>query len=39
MGPEDIAARLEGDVEHGVAPQNLPLNYYDNDDGFWDDYI
>ena len=23
----------------GEAPRELPINYYDNDDGFWDDYI
>lgn len=39
MGPEDIEARVAGDMNHGVAAEELPLNYYDNDDGFWDDYI
>ena len=39
MGPDDIESQVAGDVEHGVAPEELPLNYYDNDDGFWDEYI
>ena len=24
---------------HGILPNELPLNYYDNEDGFWDNYI
>lgn len=39
MGPDDIEAHVAGDVNHGVPAEELPLNYYDNDDGFWDDYI
>ena len=39
LGPDDIEARMAGDVNHGIAAEELPLNYYDNDDGFWDDYI
>ena len=35
----EIEARTVGDVEFGVAAEQLPLNYYDNDDGFWDAYI
>lgn len=34
---DDVAAELNG--ENGVLPKELPMNYYDNDDGFWDDYI
>lgn len=34
-----IEARDTGDRNNGVAPKELPINYYDNDDGFWDDYI
>ena len=38
-GPEDIEAQVCGDEPKGVPPEELPLHYYDNDDGFWDDYI
>lgn len=34
---DDVQAELSG--EHGILPSELPLNYYDNDDGFWDNYI
>lgn len=34
-----IEARDTGDHNNGVAARELPINYYDNDDGFWDDYI
>jgi len=36
---DDIEARTVGDKLFGVAAEELPLNYYDNDDGFWDEYI
>lgn len=36
---EDIEAYTVGDRQFGVPPTQVPLNYYDNDDGFWDDYI
>lgn len=36
---DDIQAQVAGETEYGVPPEQLPLNYYDNDDGFWDDYI
>jgi len=38
-GPDDIPAYSQGDRNFGVPPEELPLNYYDNDDGYWDDYI
>ena len=34
---DDIEAYTVGDRVHGLPPEELPLNYYDNDDGFWDD--
>lgn len=40
MSLEDIPAHvptLSGPV--GTPPEELPINYYDNDDGFWDEYI
>ena len=36
---DDIPAEVCGDKNFGVPAEDLPLNYYDNDDGFWDDYI
>lgn len=39
IGPDDIEAYTVGDRVHGLPPEELPLNYYDNEDGFWDDYI
>lgn len=36
---EDIQAYACGDRTFGIPPTQIPLNYYDNDDGFWDDYI
>lgn len=39
LGVDDIPARTPGRDNVGVAPAELPLNYYDNDDGFWDKYI
>lgn len=38
-GPDDIPAYSQGDKNFGVPAEELPLNYYDNDDGYWDDYI
>jgi len=38
-GPDDIVIHKAGDQKFGVPPKDLPINYYDNDDGFWDDYI
>ena len=37
--PEDKQALVSGDRFNGEAPAELPLNFYDNDDGFWDNYI
>lgn len=39
MGIDDIPAEVPGVVNVGTLPAELPLHYYDNDDGFWDDYI
>lgn len=39
MGADDVEAYTVGDRVHGLPPEELPLNYYDNEDGFWDDYI
>jgi hypothetical protein len=36
---EDVRARDCGEDETGVPPEELPINFYDNDDGFWDEYI
>ena len=38
-GPDEIQALHCGFDQKGVAAEELPLHYYDNDDGFWDDYI
>lgn len=38
-GLDDVQAYVCGETEYGVPPEELPLNYYDNDDGFWDTYI
>ncbi len=38
-GPDDVVIHKAGDQKFGVPPRDLPINYYDNDDGFWDDYI
>ena len=38
-GPEEVAAQDCGQDPQGPPPEELPLHYYDNDDGFWDDYI
>lgn len=35
----DVEAQVCGLFEYGVPPEEVPLNYYDNDDGFWDNYI
>jgi hypothetical protein len=37
--PEDVQAYTCGDRNFGVAPEELPINYYDNDDGFYDNYL
>ena len=41
MTIDDIPSQVAGtnDANIGEAPRELPINYYDNDDGFWDDYI
>ena len=39
QGPKEIDARTGGDRIFGVEAKQLPLMYYDNEDGFWDDYI
>lgn len=36
---DEVAARACGDINFGVAARDLPLNFYDNDDGYWDNYI
>jgi len=36
---EDVECQVCGENEYGVPPEELPLNYYDNEDGFWDNYI
>ncbi len=33
-GVEDVQA-----ADHVANEHQVPINYYDNDDGFWDDYI
>lgn len=38
-GLDDIEVEKAGEVNYGVRPEEVPLNYYDNDDGFWTDYI
>jgi len=38
-GLDDVADFDCGETEYGVPPEELPLNFYDNEDGFWDDYI
>ena len=35
----EIEALTVGETEIGIPAEDLPINYYDNDDGFWDDYI
>lgn len=30
---------IDNDHRYGPLPKELPINYYDNDDGFWDNYI
>ena len=35
----ETEARTVGETLTGIAAEELPINYYDNDDGFWDDYI
>ena len=36
---DDVEAETCGDRNFGVPPEDLPLNYYDNEDGFWDEFI
>jgi hypothetical protein len=36
---DDVEAEVCGETEFGVPAEELPLNFYDNEDGFWDDYI
>ena len=36
---DDVESQDVGDRNFGVPPEELPLNYYDNDDGYWDEYI
>ena len=38
-GLDEIQAQVCGETEYGVPAEELPLNYYENDDGFWDNYI
>lgn len=37
-GLDTIESRECGEIDKGVAAEDLPINFYDNDDGFWDDY-
>ena len=39
MSVDDIPAHVPTGVPVGTPPEDLPINYYDNDDGFWDSYI
>jgi hypothetical protein len=39
LGIDDVTAEKCGEVKFGVKPEELPLNYYDNDDGYYDNYI
>lgn len=39
MDLDDIPAQVPGEVNVGTPAEELPINYYDNDDGFWDAYI
>ena len=36
---DDIEVEVCGQTKYGVKPEEVPLNYYDNDDGYWDNYI
>lgn len=36
---DEITCRVPAGTPLGEAPLELPINYYDNDDGFWDNYI
>ena len=38
-GLDEIQAQVCGETKYGVPPEELPLNYYENDVGFWDSYI
>ena len=35
---DDVVSEVAGEIPY-VPAADLPINYYDNDDGFWDDYI
>lgn len=35
----EVEAHVSTNFFRGVEASELPINYYDNDDGFWDDYI
>ena len=37
-GLDDVISEVAGEIPYH-PPADLPINYYDNDDGFWDDYI
>lgn len=39
MGLDDVETEVAGDRENGIKAEELPLNYYDNDDGYWDNHI
>jgi len=39
MGIDQVETEVAGDVENGVRPEEVPIDFYDNDDGFWDGYI
>lgn len=36
---DEIEAEVVGETEYGVKAEELPLNYYDNDDGYYDNYL
>ena len=36
---DDVEIEVSGETEYGVKAEELPLNYYDNDDGYWDSLI
>ena len=35
----ETESRVSGEAFTGVPAAELPINFYDNDDGYWDDYI
>ena len=37
--PDDIEAWDIGERAGQLPPEELPINFYDNEDGFWDEFI